>query len=158
MSKYRCYYEHPRDFSAIRQRIAERYTYEYEFAAELGMNKQTFSRKLNNITPFSVSEICKICDLLKIPDNEIEKYFRTLLIKKKDPEGIRSVIKSKFKYEASLARRMGMSKAALCSRLNFKSDFRYSELMLLTEALEISLDQVIALIEIERRKSNEKSN
>lgn len=155
MSKYRCYYEHPRDFSAIRQRIAERYTYEYEFAAELGMNKQTFSRKLNNITPFSVSEICKICDLLGIPDNEIEKYFRTLLIKKEGPEGIRSVIKSKFKYEASLARRIGMSKAALCSRLNFKSDFRYSELMLLTEALEVSLDEVIKLIEIERKIQKE---
>ena len=155
MSKYRCYYEHPRDFSAIRKRIADRYTYEYEFAAGLGMNKQTFSRKLNNITPFSVSEICKICNLLDIPDSEIEKHFRTLLVKKKGPEGIRSVIKSKYKYEAALARRIGMSKAALCSRLNFKSDFRYSELMLLTEALEVSLDEVIKLIEIERKIQKE---
>ena len=52
MSAYKCCYEQPRDFSALRKRIAEKYTHEYVFAVELGMAKQTLSRKLNSIEPW----------------------------------------------------------------------------------------------------------
>lgn len=157
MSKYQCYYEQPRDYSAIRKRIAERYTFEYEFAAELGMNKQTFSRKLNNIAPFSVSEICRICELLDIPENEIEEHFRTPLVPKEEPKGIRVLIKQKYGNEAALARKMGMPKNTLGHRLNFHIDFRYSELLRLADALEISMNETVELLECERRNHEQRT-
>ena len=157
MSKYKCYYEQPRDFSAIRRRIAERYAYEYEFATELGMNKQTFSRKLNSIAPFTVGEICKICELLDIPENEIEEHFRTPLIPKESPRGIRTLIKNKFGNEAALARKIGMPKNTLGSRLNFQIDFRYSELLRLAEALEITMNETVELLECERRNYEQRT-
>ncbi len=152
MAKYACCYQQPRDFSAIRARIAEKYNFEYEFAAELGMNKQSLSRKLNSISPFSVKEICRICELLDIPCEDIDKYFRTPLVARKEPKGIRAAIKDKFRNEATLARAMGMPKNTLCNRLNFQIDFRYTELLRMAELLEISLEEAVKLIEIERRK------
>ena len=151
MSKYECCYDTPRDFSVIRQRIAEKYKYEYEFAAALGMNKQTFSRKLNSITAFSVSEILKICELLEVSESEIEACFRTPLVVKEKPRGIRTVIRSRYGNEAALARKIGMPKNTLCQRLNFKVDFRYSELLRIAEALDISMSETVELIEAERR-------
>jgi DNA-binding protein Fis len=154
MAKYECCYDRPRDFSAIRKRIAEKYPFEYKFAAELGLNKQTLSRKLNSITPFSVSEICKVCELLDIPDTDIEMYFRTPLVENEEPRGLRAVIKEAFGNEAALARAMGMPKNTLCHRLNFQIDFRYGELMRMSEVLGIGMEEIVRLIEIERGKMN----
>lgn len=155
MSKYKCRYEQPRDFSALRERIAEKYTHEYMFAAELGIAKQTLSRKLNSIEIFTVSDICKICELLDIPDDELDAYFRTPLIAKDEPKGIRDVIKEKFGTEAALAHTMGMEKKKLGNRLNFQIDFRYTELLNLAKALDIPIAEVVALLEVERRKADE---
>lgn len=152
MSRYECCYDVPRDFSAIRKRIAEKYKYEYEFAAALGMNKQTFSRKLNSITAFTVPEILRICELLEISESEIEACFRTPLVVVEKPVGIRTMIKSRYGNEAALARKIGMPKNTLCQRLNFKVDFRYSELLRISEALGISMIETVELIEEERRQ------
>lgn len=152
MSKYECCYDVPRDFSVIRKRIAEKYKYEYEFAAELGMNKQTFSRKLHSITAFTVSEILKICELLEISESEIEACFRTPQVPETRPIGIRTKIRVHYGNEAALARKIGMPKNTLCQRLNFKIDFRYSELLRISEALGISMSETVELIEEERRQ------
>ena len=154
MAAYKCCYTQPRDFSAIRQRIAEKYTFEYQFADALGMSKQTFSRKMNSIEPFTPNNIRKICKLLDISLTETEKYFRTPLVPKEEPRGIRLAIKEKFGNEAALARHIGMQKNTLCHRLNFDIDFRYSELVKIAEALEISMSELIELLEIERRKND----
>ena len=154
MSAYRCCYEQPRDFSALRKRIAEKYTHEYVFAVELGMAKQTLSRKLNSVEPFTVSDICKICELLDLPEAELDFYFRTSLVAKEEPKGIRDVIKEKFGTEAALARFMGMEKNTFGKRLNFQVDFRYSELLNLAKALELPIAELVELLEVERGKAD----
>ena len=117
----------------------------------MGMNKQTFSRKLNSITAFSVSEILKICELLGVSEEEIEACFRTPQVVQEKPRGIRTVIRSRYGNEAALARKIGMPKNTLCQRLNFKIDFRYSELLRIAEALDISVCETVELLEVERR-------
>lgn len=157
MAKYTCCYEQPRDFSAIHSRIAERHEHEYLFAAELGITKQSLSRKLNSIEPFTVSDICTICELLDIPESEIDAYFRTPLVKQEEIRSLRTVIKEKFGTEAALARATGMPKNTLGHRLNFEIDFRYTELLKIAEALEISISELVELLEVERRMQLERT-
>lgn len=154
MSRRKCCYEQPRDFSALRARIAEKYAHEYEFAAELGLTKQALSCKLHSFAVFTVNEIVRICELLDIPDTELDVYFRTPLIIKVEPKGIRDTIKEKCRTEAALARKIGMAKNQLCHRLNFQVDFRYSELLRIVEALELPIAAVVELLEVERRKAD----
>ena len=155
MSRRKCCYEQPRDFSALRGRIKEKYAHEYELAAELGLTKQAFSCKLHSFSAFTVSEIVRICELLDIPTAELDAYFRTPLIMKVQPKGIRDAIKEKCRTEAALARKIGMKRSKLCHRLNFQVDFRYSELVSIAEALELPVAQVVELLEVERRKADE---
>ena len=152
MSAYKCCYAQPRDFSALRSRIAEKYTYEYQFADTLGMNKQKFSKKMRSVVPFNPQEIRRICELLDISRDEIPQYFRTPLLPKDEQKGLRAVIKEKFGNEAAFARHIGMQKNTLCHRLNFQIDFRYSELVKIADALGLSMSELIGLLEIERRK------
>ena len=152
MSAYKCCYAAPRDFSALRSRIAEKYTYEYQFADTLGMNKQKFSKKMRSVVPFNPQEIRRICELLDISRDEIPQYFRTPLLPKDEQKGLRAVIKEKYGNAAALARHIGMQKNALCHRLNFQIDFRYSELSTIADALGLSMSELIELLEIERRK------
>lgn len=42
-----------------------------EVAKSLGLSEQGFLLKLNNKTEFKASEIRKMCDLLKLPDNSL---------------------------------------------------------------------------------------
>lgn len=154
MSKRKCCYEQPRDFSALRVRIAEKYTHEYEFAAELGLTKQALSCKLNSFSAFTVKEIVRICELLDISDSELDAYFRTPLVVREEPKGLRDIIKKKCRTEAALARKIGMAKNKLCHRLNFQVDFRYSELLSIAEALGLPITEVVELLEVERRKAD----
>lgn len=156
MSKARCCYDSPRDFSAIRQRIAEKYEHEYQFAEKLGLSKHQFSKKMRSLSPFTVDEICNICELLGIEDADIDSCFRTPLVVVEGPKGLRTVIKEKFGNEANLARVLGMQKNKFCHRLNFKTEFRYSELVAMARELGLSLDSVAELLEIERRKRDGK--
>ena len=154
MAKRKCCYEQPRDFSALRARIAEKYMYEYDFAKELGLTKQALSCKFHSFSAFSVKEIVRICELLDIPDSELDTYFRTPLIVKEEPTGLRDIIKKKCRTESALARRIGMAKNKLCHRLNFQVDFRYSELLSIAEALGLPIAEVVELLEVERRKAD----
>ena len=42
-----------------------------DVARALGLSEQGFLLKLNNKTEFKASEIRKMCDLLKLPDNSL---------------------------------------------------------------------------------------
>ena len=152
MTTYKCCYAQPRDFSALRSRIVARYSYEYQFADMLGMNKQKFSKKMRSVIPFYPQEIRRICELLDISRDEIPQYFRTPLLPKDEQKGLRAVIKEKYGNAAALARHIGMQKNALCHRLNFQIDFRYGELTAIADALGLSMGELIELLEIERRK------
>ena len=152
MSERKCCYDRPRDFSALRNRIAEHYQYEYQFAEKLGMTKQCLSRKMKSITPFTVDDICKIAEALHLEDADLDAYFRTPLVFVEEQKGLRAIIKEKCGNEASLARAINMRKNVLCHRLNFKTDFRYSELVAMAKALQISIGELAELLEIERGK------
>lgn len=59
----------------LKGKIVERYGTQNAFAAELGVSKQTISKKMRNKSPISPDEIDKWKKLLKINDDEINEYF-----------------------------------------------------------------------------------
>lgn len=154
MTNTKCCYNAPRDFSALRQKIADKYHTECAFATQIGMNKHQLSYRFRNLTPFKVEEILKICELLDIQTGEIGFYFRKPLVPKEETVGIRKLIKQKFKSEAVFAQKLGMSKHMLATRLAFEIDFRYAELVNMAKLLDISMDELANYIEIERSIHN----
>lgn len=156
MTNTKCCYESPRDFSALRQKIADKYKTECAFAAQIGMNKHQLSYRFRNLTPFKVGEILKICELLDIDTGEIGFYFRSPLVPKEEPIGIRKLIKQKYKSESAFAKQLGLSKHMLATRLQFEIDFRYAELVEMSKLLGLSMDELTDYIETERRIYNAK--
>ena len=154
MTNLKCCYDSPRDFSALRQKISDKFKTECAFATQIGMNKHQLSYRFRNLTPFKVEEILKICELLGIQTGEIGFYFRTPLVSKEETVGIRKLIKQKFKSEAVFAQKLGMSKHMLATRLTFEIDFRYAELVNMAKLLDISMDELVNYIEIERSIHN----
>ncbi len=154
MTNMKCCYDSPRDFSALRQKIAEKYHTECAFATQIGMNKHQLSYRFRNLTPFKVEEIIKICELLDIEIGEIGFYFRTPLVPKEEPIGIRKLIRQKFKSESAFAKQLGLSKHMLATRLTFEIDFRYAELAEMAKLLDMSLDELTSYIETERSIHN----
>ena len=150
MTNLKCCYDSPRDFSALRQKISDKYKTEYAFATQIGMNKHQLSYRFRNLTPFKVEEIIKICELLDIEIGEIGTYFRTPLVPKEEPTGIRKLIKQRFKSEAAFATQLGLSKHMLATRLQFEIDFRYAELVDMAKLLNLSMDELANYIETER--------
>ena len=63
------------DYSKLRGRIKEIFEFEVTFAKALGMSKTSLSMKLNGKGDFTQSEIMKACNLLDIPNEEINVYF-----------------------------------------------------------------------------------
>ena len=57
------------DYSKLKGLIVEKYQTNEKFAEAIGMDKAIISRKLNNKTPFSQSEIVIICEALNIDGN-----------------------------------------------------------------------------------------
>lgn len=154
MTNLKCCYDSPRDFSALRQKISDKFKTECAFATQIGMNKHQLSYRFRSLTPFKVEEILKICELLDIQTGEIGFYFRTPLVSKEETVGIRKLIKQKFKSEAVFAKLLGLSKHMLATRLTFEIDFRYAELVNMAKLLDISMDELANYIEIERSIHN----
>ena len=154
MTNTKCCYSAPRDFSALRQKIADKYNTECAFATQIGMNKHQLSYRFRNLTPFKVEEILKICELLDIETGDIGFYFRTPLVEKEEPIGIRKLIKQKYKSESAFAKQLGLSKHMLATRLLFEIDFRYAELVDMAKLLDISMDELANYIETERSIHN----
>ena len=71
------------EYSKLIGRIVEKYGTRRNFAAAIGMTDAALSARLNNVTPFKVEEIKRICapDILDIADNAISEYFFTLKVK-----------------------------------------------------------------------------
>ena len=154
MTNMKCCYDSPRDFSALRQKISDKYKTECAFATHIGMNKHQLSYRFRCLTPFKVEEILKICELLDIETGEIGFYFRTPLVHKEEPIGIRKLIKQKYKSESAFAKQLGLSKHMLATRLTFEIDFRYAELVEMSKLLDISMDELANYIETERSIHN----
>lgn len=158
MAKKDCCYDYARDFSALRERIAIRFPTEGKFAESINMNKHQLSNRFRCKVPFHAKEIMAICKALDIPFSETERYFRTPLIEKDGPMGIRAVIKQMYGSESVFSKELGLSKHMLSTRLNFETDFRYSELRKMAELLEMSIADIDTLIQIERRILNEQKS
>ncbi len=63
----------PTNSNLLRGRIAEKGYTQKKVAEMIGITYQSFSEKINNKSPFKVSEIIKLCDVLGIVDKDI--YF-----------------------------------------------------------------------------------
>jgi hypothetical protein len=158
MANKECCYDCFRDFSALRERIAVKFPTEKMFAESINMNKHQLSNRFRCKVPFHAKEIMAICKALEIPFTETERYFRTPLIEKDGPIGIRAVIKQMYGSEAAFSKELGLSKHMLSTRLNFETDFRYSELRRMAELLDLNITDIDALIQVERRILNEQKS
>jgi hypothetical protein len=158
MANKECCYDCFRDFSALRERIAVKFPTEKMFAESINMNKHQLSNRFRCKVPFHAKEIMAICKALEIPFTETERYFRTPLIEKDGPIGIRAVIKQMYGSESVFSKELGLSKHMLSTRLNFETDFRYSELRRMAELLEMNITDIDTLIQIERRILNEQKS
>lgn len=158
MANKECCYDCFRDFSALRERIAVKFPTEKMFAESINMNKHQLSNRFRCKVPFHAKEIMAICKALEIPFTETERYFRTPLIEKDGPIGIRAVIKQMYGSEAAFSKELGLSKHMLSTRLNFETDFRYSELRRMAELLDLNITDIDALIQVEGRILNEQKS
>ena len=70
------------DYEKLKERIKRKYDNFADFATAMGMKKNTFSLKINNIATFTSMEIDKACKLLDIKPHEIADYFFTLIVQK----------------------------------------------------------------------------
>ncbi len=66
------------DYSKLRGIIKEKGFSESMMAKEIGITKETFSKKINNESFFNSNEIVKLVELLKIDDSNIKNVFFTL--------------------------------------------------------------------------------
>ena len=158
MANKECCYDCFRDFSALRELIATKFPTEGKFAESINMNKHQLSNRFRCKVPFHAKEIMAICKALEIPFTETERYFRTPLIEKDGPIGIRAVIKQMYGSESVFSKELGLSKHMLSARLNFETDFRYSELRRMAELLDMNITDIDTLIQIERRIMNEQKS
>lgn len=62
-------------FGRVREKIKQKYGTLHDFSEEVGMNKATFSKKMNGQSDFTRSEIETICVLLEISTSEVGEYF-----------------------------------------------------------------------------------
>lgn len=68
------------DYSKLRGRIREKFHTEKAFAEAFGCSAGAMSMKLNNKTNWTQDGIFRACQLLDIPDNQVNEYFFTLKV------------------------------------------------------------------------------
>lgn len=68
------------DYSKLLGRIIEAYGKQSAFAKAMNMSEHTLSCKLNNNKGWKQQDIEKACELLKIPQSEIGRYFFTIIV------------------------------------------------------------------------------
>lgn len=66
--------KHP-ELLALKGRIREEKTSYEEIAKKVGMDKSTFSNKINGYSAFTTDEVHAIVDLLNIRQDNIVRYF-----------------------------------------------------------------------------------
>lgn len=62
-------------YAKLRGRIVEKFGSQSAFAKEIGWRDALLSAKLNNKSEWSLPDIMKACELLKIPASEAHLYF-----------------------------------------------------------------------------------
>ncbi|WP_105302664.1 DUF739 family protein [Anaerolactibacter massiliensis] len=67
-------------YNALRGRIIEVCGRNKVFADKMGMSEASLSSKLSGKAGFSQEDIFKACQILDIPDNQINHYFFTLAV------------------------------------------------------------------------------
>jgi hypothetical protein len=70
------------DYSALRGKIREKFARQSDFAAALGPAPSTLSKKLNNSSEWSHTEIVRSCELLGIALEDAAAYFFVPLVVK----------------------------------------------------------------------------
>ena len=65
------------DYSGLRGRIKEKFGSESALAATIGMNRSTFSQKINNQSEFSQQDMIQIMSALEADTGLIGLYFFT---------------------------------------------------------------------------------
>lgn len=63
------------DYTALSQRIMEKFITQYNFATAMGLSERSISLKLNNRVRWKDVEISQAVELLEIDIREIPKYF-----------------------------------------------------------------------------------
>ncbi|QIM45762.1 DUF739 family protein [Streptococcus ruminicola] len=63
------------DYSKLNGRIVEVFGTKKKFAESMNLSAKSISSKTNNKRSWQQDEISKACELLKIPENEINLYF-----------------------------------------------------------------------------------
>ena len=64
-----------RTYGKLREEIRKHFRTLGEFADAVGMDRSTFSFKINGKTAFKQDEIERICKLLNIPMEQVHIYF-----------------------------------------------------------------------------------
>lgn len=65
------------DYSALKGKIKQYYDTQDNFAKAIPMARSALNQKLHGHVDFSSNNIYRICELLHIDKNEIDKYFFT---------------------------------------------------------------------------------
>lgn len=60
----------PTNTNLLRGKIIEKGYTQASIAKAIGITYQSFSKKINNLVPFKVSEIVRLCELLDIRDKD----------------------------------------------------------------------------------------
>lgn len=63
------------DRSKLRGRIVEKFGTLMAFAEAMGVSRSTMSTKMGDEGAWSLADICRACELLEIPPEEIHLYF-----------------------------------------------------------------------------------
>ncbi len=71
------------DYSMLDGKITQIYQNRGRFAKAMGLSERTISLKMNGRVPWKQPEITKACELLGIPEYEINLYFFKLKVQKR---------------------------------------------------------------------------
>lgn len=63
------------NYNKLRGRITELFSTQSKFACAMGWSERTLSLKLNSITPWKQTDICKAIKLLDLEEEDIPTYF-----------------------------------------------------------------------------------
>lgn len=73
------------NYCALRGKIKERFGSETAFASAIGMNRSTFSQKINNQSEFSQQDMYQIMSALNEGYEKVGLYFFTPMVTKTKP-------------------------------------------------------------------------
>lgn len=73
------------DYGTLRKKIREKYRTEQNFAIAMGIGRVSLSKKLNNDTDFTCTQMLRAAKLLGIEAKDIPSYFFVAKVQKQEP-------------------------------------------------------------------------